>query len=63
MLIIKWFLGKNVAPSLQATAKTLEKQFLQDHIQSLLETRPDVDQLVSNNITDGTEFDCLLYRD
>jgi hypothetical protein len=44
----------DVAPSLTATAKKLERNLVQNHVAHLLETRPDKDELVTQHILEGT---------
>lgn len=42
-----------MAPSLTATAKTLERSMVQNQVSHLLESRPDKQELVSHHIIEG----------
>lgn len=45
-----------VAPSLSATAKKLERNMVQNQVGHLLETRPEKDELVTHHILDGASL-------
>lgn len=42
-----------IAPSLTATAKKLERNLVQNQVSHLLETRPDKEELVTHHILSG----------
>lgn len=44
---------RQLAASLSATARQLERNIVQNHVLHLLETRPDKEELVTHNIMDG----------
>ena len=57
LIVIKdtfyFILENQIAPSLLATAKALERNIVQDQVSLLLETRPPVEDLLNNHIVDG----------